>query len=236
MIEFNTEGSTPTAALIRALHTGKLRELLPGIFIIKGAKNEQGFDQGYGILSGKKELVLIDVVEEAYKEAVEYLRHEGYHIRAILITSKTVQNDVYTDLATLSEEAGGAEIYIHPDIAPDDFETKDLTQRDALLSIFDLEPKVVPNSEGQVVLYCDRHNGIIFAGDSAIGSDYGSDELEFIRERKEKEKFSVQVEEFWQGLTTSFDSFFSRKGKPAIELDGHTRTSLLDRLAHGEAG
>jgi len=45
MIEFNTEGITPTAAFLSNLHSGKFRELLPGIFIIKGAKNDRGFDQ-----------------------------------------------------------------------------------------------------------------------------------------------------------------------------------------------
>lgn len=236
MLELNTEGIAPTAASIRDLHTGKFREVLPGILMIKGAKNDRGFDQAYGILKGKKDLVLIDAVEEAYKEAIEHLLHNGYHIKAILITGKGVSNDAYADFETLSENAGGAEIYIHPEIAPQDFETKTLTSRDSLLSTFDLEPHVVPGKEGQVVLVSSRHNGIVFAGDSAVGSDYGTDELLFTRGREQQEKKAFQVEEFWQGLTTSFDYFFTRKGKPAIEVDSRTRNTLLDRLARGEAG
>lgn len=235
MIEFNTEGITPTAASIQNLHTGKFRELLPGIFMIKGAKNDRGFDQGYGILKGK-DLVLIDVVEEAYNEAIEYLLHNGYNIKAILITGKDVRNDVYPDFKTLSKKTNGADIYIHPEIAPGDFETKELKQRDELLSKFDLEPHVLPQKEGQVVLFCSRHNGIVFAGDSALGSDYGSDEFLFTRGREQKEKEAFPVEEFWQGFRKDFDYFFPRQGKPAIEVDERTRTSLLDRLARGEAG
>jgi hypothetical protein len=127
MIEFNTEGITPTAASIRDLHTGKFREILPKILMIKGAKNPRGFDQGYGILNGK-DIVLIDVVEEACKEAVEYLLHNGYDIKAHLITGKGVANDAYADFKTLSKDAGDADVYIHPDITPQDFETKALNR------------------------------------------------------------------------------------------------------------
>lgn len=235
MIEFNTEGITPTAASVKDLHTGRFRELLPGIFMIKGAKNERGFDQGYGILKGK-DLVLIDVVEEAYKEALEYLLSNGYNIKAIIITGKAVQNDAYSDFQTLSKNANGADIYIHPDIAPKDFETKPLTQRDALLSNFDLEPHVLPGKEGQVILYCSRHDGIVFAGDSALGSNYESDEFLFTRGREQKEKEAFAVEEFWQGFRKEFDYFFTRQGKPAIEVDARTRTTLLNRLSRGESG
>ncbi|WP_029038771.1 MBL fold metallo-hydrolase [Salinimicrobium xinjiangense] len=235
MIEFNTEGIAPTAASIRDLHTGKFREVLPGILMIKGAKNPRGFDQGYGILKGK-DLVLIDIVEEAYKEAVEYLLHNGFNIKAILITGKGVTKDAYADFESLSKDAGDADIYVHPDITPQDYETKALNRRDELLSKFDLEPHVVPGKEGQVVLYCSKHNGIVFTGDSALGSDYGTDELLFTRGREQKGKEAFPVEEFWQGFSKDFDYFFPRQGKPAIEVDVRTRTSLLDRLARGEAG
>ena len=219
MIEFNTEGVTPTEGYIKDLHTGKFREMLPGILMIKGAKNERGFDQAYGILNGQKDLVLIDAVEEAYADAIEELVGDGYKIRAILITSKGVGIDCYTDFETLSEVAGGADIYIHPEIAPQDFETKSLSERDSLLSKFDLEPNVLPGKEGQVVLYCNRHNGIVFAGDSAIGSEYGSDEFLFTRGREQNEKKAMAVEEFWTGFRNDFDYFFTRQGKPAVEVD-----------------
>jgi hypothetical protein len=43
---------------------------------------------------------------------------DGSTISAILITGKEVLNEAYGDLESLSRDAGGAEIYIHPDIAP----------------------------------------------------------------------------------------------------------------------
>lgn len=234
MIKFNTEGITPSAAFIEDLHTGKFQELLPDIFMIKGAKNERGFDQGYAILNGKKDLVLIDVVEEAYREAVENLRNNGYKIKALLITGKQVYNDSYADLQTISQDMGNAEIYIAPDIAPNDSETRALSGRDALLSDYDLEALVVPKKEGQVILYCDRHNGIIFSGDSAVGSDYGTDEFLFTRGRELNDKIAFTVEEFWKGLDKKFDYFFPRQGKPALEVDDLTQRTLIARLSKGK--
>ena len=235
MIEFNTEGITPTAASISNLHTGKFSELISGIFMIKGGKNERGFDQAYAIQKGKNDLVLIDVVEEAYKEARQYLQNNGFNIKAILITGKGVKEECYTDLQTLSKDAGGAEIYIHPDIAPQEFETKQLSGKDELLSNFGLKAVEIPQKEGQVILYCSKHNGIIFSGDSAVGSDYGTDEFIFTRGRELNEKAAFAVEEFWKNFDTGFSYFFPRKGKPGVEVDERTRTTLLARLAKGES-
>lgn len=235
MIEYNTEGLSATASFLNNLHTGKFRELLPGIFIIKGAKNDRGFDQAYAIQNGKKDLLLIDVVEEAYKEAVQYLLNNAYNIKAILITGKAVLNDCYDDLETLSKDSGGAVIYIHPEIAPSNSETSPLTGTDELLSNFGLEALVIPKKEGEVVMHCKRHNGMIFSGDSAVGSAYNSDEFTFTRGRELKQEQAFEVEEFWKGLNREFDYFFPRKGKPAIEVDERTRTTLLTRLAQGEA-
>lgn len=234
LIERKTKGITPTAAYIQDIYTGKFQELLPGIFIIKGAKNDRGFDQGFGITKGEKELLLIDVVEEAYREAIAYLSNNGYTIRAILITGKGVRNDMYSDFQKISEDADGADIYIHPDIAPEDFETRPLNQRDELLANFDLEPHVIPGKEGQVVMYCSRHNGIVFSGDSAVGSDYDTTEFILTRGREKVEKLAFKVEEFWQSFERGFEYFFPRKGKPAVDVDVRTRTTLLDRLAEGE--
>jgi hypothetical protein len=231
MIEFNKEGFNPTAGFIEDLHTGTFRELVSNILIIKGAKNDRGFDQAYGILNGKKELLLIDAVEEAYDEAIQNLVSNGYKIRAILITGKKVLDDCFKGLEALSKDAGDADIYLHPEIAPQDFETKSLTQRDAVLSHFDIEPYAVPGKNGQVVLYTNKHNGIIFAGESAIGADYDVEDDQFSRETESNDNDARALEKFWNGFRNDFDYFFTRKGKPAIEFDGPARVALLDGLA-----
>lgn len=232
MINFNSEGVTPTASFIKDIHTGSFQELLPEIFLIKGAKNRRGFDQAYAIIKGK-EVLLIDAVEETYREATSYLLKNGYSIKAILITGKGVLEDAYANLQILAEDSGGAEIYMHPEISSQDFATRELTGKDQLLNSFELEAYVLPGKEGQVVLYSTQHGGILFTGDSALGSDYGSDEFLFTRGREKNEKAAFKVEEFWKNWKREFTYLFPRKGKPALQVDPQTRTTLLARLSRG---
>ena len=233
MIQFNPEGTTPTAAFIEDVHDNVFQELIPNVFMIKGAKNDRGFDQAYMLLKGDKEVVFIDVVEEAYRKTVENMLIDSYEIKAVLITGKAVLDDCYADLETISKDMLGPEIYIAPDIAPQDFETKPLTGRDALLSDFNLEAQEVPEKEGQVVLYCSNHGGIVFPGDSALGSAYGTEEFIFTRGREQNQKEAFAVENFWKSYK-AFSYMFPRQGKPGLEVDERTRTTLLTRLAKGE--
>lgn len=236
MIKSNSEGITPTASFIGNLNTGIFQELLSGIFMIKGAKNDRGFDQAYMIENGKKEVILIDVVEEASREAIQHLLSNAYKIKALIITGKAVLNDSYANLETVSKDYGDPAIYISSKIAPQELKTKDLSGRDALLSEFNLEPHIIPEKESQVILYCNRHNGIILTGDSALGSDYGSDEFLFTRGREQSEKEAFAVEDFWKNFDNDFAYLFPRQGKPALEVDKRTQTTLLSRLAQGKAG
>lgn len=237
-IEHNTAGINPTAEHIDNLHTGKFVELLPGTYMIKGAINDRGFDQAYALTNNKpKELILIDVVEEAYREAVETIVKDGYDIKAILITGKTVLNDAYADLETLSEDAGGAKIYLHPDIQPEtEFEVHDLTSSDSLISNFNLEVfELPPNKKGEVLIFSGKNEGMLFAGDSAKGSDYESDTFIFSREKQEKQSDEFEISKYWQNFRKEFTYFFPRMGKPAIEVNGLTRSNILNWLSRGSS-
>lgn len=89
--------------------------------------------------NGKKDLILIDVVEVVYKKPLQYLRSNDYNIKAILTTGKGVKNNCYANSQTIAEDAGSADIHIHPDIAPQDQETKELIGKSELLDNFGLE-------------------------------------------------------------------------------------------------
>lgn len=232
-IEHNTEGISPTGSFIANLHTGKFVQILPNTYIIKGAINDRGFDQGYALSNfNNKEFILIDVVQEATREAVETLVKDGYKFKAILITGKSVLNETYADLSQLSEDAGGADIYLHPDLSSDSSEAKALTQNDSLLSSFNLQTEELPaGEEGEVLIYAGNNNGMLFAGDTAKGSAYESNDFLFSREEQENESEEFIIKNFWKSYDRKFAYFFPRRGKPAIEVDDRTRTSLLDRLS-----
>lgn len=233
-IENNTEGMSPTGSFIANQHTGKFIQLLPNTYLIKGAINDRGFDQGYALSNfNNKEFILIDVVQEATREAVETMVKDGYDIKAILITGQAVLDEAYADLSTLSEDAGGADIYIHPTLNSDgNFKTQALTQNDSLLNKFNIQTEELPvQGKGSVLIYAGNNNGMLFVGDTAKGSAYDTDDLLFSREEQEKESDEFVMKDFWKGYDKKFAYFFPRQGKPAIEVDDRTRTSLLDRLS-----
>lgn len=236
MIENNTEGINPTAEFIANQHTGKFIKILPGTYIIKEAKNELGFDQGYALANGNsKELLLIDVVEEASKAAVESVQHEGYKIKAILITGQTVLDDAYADLETISSNAGGAPVYLPAGLSPkEDFSVETLDNNDSLLKSYNLDIQIIQGSRDRMALiYSSRNEGMLFAGDAARGAEYKSDIFTFSRPKKEKQGEEFELSRFWKSFPKEFYYFFPRKGKPAIEVDRRTRTTLLDRLSRG---
>jgi hypothetical protein len=77
-----------SAEFIQQGETGKFLKLIPDTFIIKGGERDGGVHQGYAIRHiNRKDIILIDVVEEATKEAVKKLVKDGYTIKGILISN-----------------------------------------------------------------------------------------------------------------------------------------------------
>lgn len=233
----NTDGINPTADFIENQHTGHFVKILPDTFMIKGAKNDRGFDQAYALKArNKNEYILIDVVEAATKEAVENMLKDGDRIKAIIITGESVLRDAYADLQTISEDTGNAEIFMHPAIAAgDDFPTKDLSTNNSLLSSFGIEVADLSEGKGQAVLvYSSLNDGMLFPGDSAKGSPYNSEELTYYRDKLEPQSQDFKVGDNWVTYNKEFTYIFPRKGKPVIEIDRGTRTSILNKLRKGD--
>ena len=129
-----------SAEFVQQGETGKFLKMIPDTFIIKGDEENGVFNQGYAIRHiNRRDMLLIDVVEKSTKDAVKKLVEEGYNIKGILITCDTVLNSAYSDLKTISEDAGGAPVFAHPrNNFKDDFKTKDITSRDKTLDSFDI--------------------------------------------------------------------------------------------------
>lgn len=232
----NTEGITPTPEFITNQHTGKFFQILPNVYMIKGAKNDRGFNQAYAIKKrNREEYILIDAVDMATKEAVEDLLSNGHKIEAILLTGESVLQDAYADLQTISDDAGGAAIYIHSEnTLKDDFPTKDLNGSNALINSYGLSIYELPGTDNAAVLiYLDQNGGILFTGDSAKGSPYGTDEYMFSRDTIDNKKKDFEVGESWIMFEQDFNYLFPRQGKPAVEVDAGTRSDILNKLRKG---
>lgn len=232
-VESNKSGSNPTAEFIATRHNGKFIEILANTFMIKGAVNDRGFEQGYAIKNRKNEYVLIDVIDAATRDAVKGMVKDGYNIKAILITGNTASQDVYEDLATLSKDAGDAQIYVHPgNFNNDNFENKNLLQNDALLNSFNITVEDLPAiREGAAVIYCSLNEGMLFTGDSAKGSHYDSDLFTFTRDKLENNSDEFELVKYWQKFNRDFAYLFPRKGKPALEVDGVTKSNIINWIS-----
>lgn len=228
-VESNKKGSNATADFIATRHNGKFMEILSDTFMIKGAINDRGFEQGYAVKNRKNEYILIDVVDAATRDSVISMVKDGYKITAMIITGNSVLQDAYADLETLSEEAGGPPIYVHPkNSKSENFETKNLLENDALLNSFSITVINLPAiQEGAALIYCDLNEGMLFTGDSAMGSHYDSDLFTFTRNKLENPGDEFELEKDWQKFNRDFAWLFPRKGKPAFEVDAGTRANII---------
>lgn len=229
--------SSQSAEFIEKSETGKFLKLIPDTFIIKGGETDNGFNQGYAIRHiNRKDIILIDVVEESTKAAVKKLVEDGYTIKAILLSNTLIYKNAYADLKTLSEDAGGAEIFIHPrTTVKDDFKTKDITAKNEILKSFGLQVSDLPGSGGgSVLIYSEMNDGMLFTGADAEGSPYDSSTTSFTRPKNESKNDDFGIAEAWGAFEKDFAYLFPLKGKPAFNLEEGQRTDILNALSRKE--
>ncbi|HSI70980.1 MAG TPA: hypothetical protein VK941_12160 [Gillisia sp.] len=223
-----------SAEFIMQGETGKFLKLIPDTFVIKGGERDGGVHQGYAIRHiNRKDMILIDVVEEATKEAVKKLVKDGYTIKGILISNHLVYKTAYGDVKTLSEDAGGAPVFMHPRISPKDGDTlKDITGRHDIIKHFGLTITDLPgNGGGSVLIYSDINDGMLFTGADADGSPYDSDLNTFTRGKLDSKNDEYGLAESWGAYVMSFSYLFPLKGKPAFNIDEGQRTDILAKLS-----
>ena len=215
--------------------TGKFLKLIPDTFIIKGEAGEDSFNQGYAIRhQNQKDIILIDVVEKATKEAVKKLINDGYNIKAILISNASVFKNAYDNLKKISEDAGGAPIYAHPMITiKDDFKIKDITsKKNEIFKSFGLTIYNLPgNGRGSVLIYSNINEGMLFTGEDAIGSPYDNDLNEFTRPQMKSKNDEFGLAESWVAFEQEFSYLFPHRGKPGFNLEEEERTHILNKLS-----
>lgn len=214
--------------------TGKFLKLIPDTFIIKGAERESGFHQGYAIRHiNRKDIILIDVIEKSTKEAVKKLVTDGYNIKGILISNSLVYKTAYADLKKVSEDAGGAPIFMHPRITVKDGDkVKDITGRNDIVKSFGLTITDLPgNGGGSVLIYSDINDGMLFTGADAEGSPYDSDLNTFTRKKLDSQNDEFGLAESWGAYVMPFTYLFPLCGKPGFNLDEGQQTDILNKLS-----
>lgn len=223
-----------SAEFIEQGETGKFLKLIPDTFIIKGGEREGGVHQGYAIRHlNRKDIILIDVVESGTKEAVKKLITDGYSIKGIFISNSDVYKTAYDSLKTISEDAGGAPVFMHPRITVNNGDkVKDITAKNEVMKHFGLTVTDLPgNGGGSVLIYSDINDGMLFTGADAEGSPYDSEENTFMRPKLEHKNDEFGIAEAWNAYDKPFAYLFPLKGKPGFNLEDGQQTDILQQLS-----
>lgn len=229
------EFDTQTPEFIAQGETGKFLKLIPDTFIIKGEAGKDGFNQGYAIRHlNQKDIILIDVIEKASRDAVKKWVEDGYNIKAILISNASVFKNAYADLKTISKDAGGALIYAHPMITvKEDFKIKDITaNKNELFKSFGLTIFNLPgNGGGSVLIHSNINEGMLFTGEDALGSPYDSELNEFTRPQMKSKNDEYGLAQSWSEFEQPFSYLFPLRGKPGFNLEEEDQSAILNKLS-----
>ncbi|HET8754189.1 MAG TPA: hypothetical protein VFM59_07485 [Salinimicrobium sp.] len=225
--------SSQSAEFIQQAETGKFLKLIPDTFVIK---MENG-NLGYAIRHlNLQDMILIDTTEKGAQKAVKKLVEEGYKIKGILLTHKAAVDNAYASLKTISEDAGGAPIFTHPVNTHDaEFTTKDINAKNNIFEHFSISVRDFPAKNGEAaVIYSEINDGMVFAGNSAIGEDFESDKKGFNRPDLGSENKNLSLAESWRTYMWEFSYFFPHQGKPGFNLSEGEQKDIIIKL--GQTG
>lgn len=225
--------SSQSAEFIQQGEDGKFLKMISDTFIIKMENGAQGYAMRH--LNGQ-DILLIDTIVKGAQKEVKHLVEEGYKIKAILITNKEALKNAYDSLKTISEDAGGAPIFAHPmNINDSSFPVKDITVKNKIFDHFSIELDDFPSASGEnTVIYSEINEGMVFAGNSAMGATYEEEGEKVKLVDTGSENKNSSLAEAWRTYTREFRYFFPYKGKPVFNLEEGEQTDFIQRLGNNK--
>lgn len=219
---------------LRTATFGSSVKILPDTFLLKFDKYQFRFGNGYIIRHrNNRELVVIDAVRKEHKEELARLVESGYNIRAILLTHSDLIDQAYAPLKSIMSELD-TQIYIHS-LDMQSTDCRDITSYDDVFKEFDLSIFHTPgHTGGSVVIYCGIHK-TLFAGDSAVGAPYESDDYYFDRPIITSDSKDFALSESWRSIVVEFQHLLPLHGKPQFDINDVQRDDILRRLTREEA-
>ena len=186
-------------------------------------------DDAFQYLSGNDvDLLLLDLKMPG-KDGFDVLKE----LNEQSIRSKIIVLTAYADVKTLSEDAGGAPVFMHPRITPKNGDkVKDITGRHDIIKSFGLTISDLPGSGGgSVLIYSDINDGMLFTGADAEGSSYDSDLSTFERPKLESKNDEFGLAQAWGAFVLPFTYLFPLCGKPGFNLDEGAQQDILMKLS-----
>lgn len=221
--------SSQSADFIQQGEEGKFLKLVPDTFIIKMEQEKQGYALRH---LNRQDLILIDTTGKGAQKAVKYLVEEGYNIKAILLTHKDSLKNTYSHLKAISEDAGRAPIFTHPmNTNGENSPIKNIMDRNNIFEHFSISVQDFPGKSGEnVVIYSEINEGMVFAGNAAVGTAYNSEGDAISLPDLENKNKNESLAEKWGAFDLEFTYFFPCEGKPRFNLSEGEQKDLILRL------
>lgn len=221
--------SAQSIETIKNAQKGRAIKILPDTFLFKIECKDGSLCQGYALRHiNRHDIVLIDAVD---KDIISEFQESGYDIKGIFLTSRKMLDDTNSSFEEISKSAD-APIFIHPlDTREQSKYTKDITAKHELLNNFALSVYHFPGvTGGSVVVYTEINGGTLFAGDSAVGSDYESKDNNLTRPENNDSAEDFGLAETWTSFVKEFTHVLPRRGKPCFDLSEGEQKDVLSRL------
>ncbi len=222
---------------LRTAIFGTVHKILPETFLMKTEKFQHRFGNTYAVRhTNGKEIILVDAVRPENKMALQGFLEKGYKISAVLLTHGDLLAQAYGSMAQIKEDLGGAPIFIHPlDMHGQEKDLKDITAKHDVLKHFDISIFHFPgHTGGSAIIHSGLNGGMLFTGDSAIGSRYELDDYSFVRPIIEEHTKDFGLAESWKNFDSDFEHVLPLHGKPQFDLEEDDRHTILRKLAQDE--
>lgn len=219
---------------LRNLEFGNPKNILPNVYLIKVDKHQFRYGNMYIIKHPtRKSLLLIDAVRPESKNALNDFMATGYSIDSVLLTHSDLIGQAYGSLDEISTNLGGTSIYIHPnDIKSRWEDARDIMSAASQFSDYKIEVHHFPgHTPGSSIIYSGLNGGMVFSGDSAVGSNYEKEEYYFDRPPN---KADDGLRECWSNFEKDFQHFLPLHGKPEFTISRKRRERILQNLSKEE--
>lgn len=215
---------------------GTIFQILDNVYGIKADRHQYRYGNMYVIVhKEEKKLLLIDAVREESIRPMKNWIANGYSISAVFLTHKDLLGQAYASIHQISEDLGDAPIFIHPADTPENSaDLFDITCAVDITTDFDVQVFHSPgHTSGSIIIYSELNDGILFTGDSAVGSPYEDEQYYFERPPNETSEDNKLIH-FWQNFHLPFKHILPLHGKPQFQLNDLQRDYILSNLRKPE--
>lgn len=176
------------------------------------------------------------MVHEDSIENIQELLQDGFTVSALLLTHSDLVDQSYTSMKQLSQDLGGAPIFIHPlDSKKSASDLEDILQKNEIFDRFAISVYHTPgHTGGSVMIHSKINNGMLFTGDSAVGSPYDVDQYYFERPPIADETRDQGLAKSWSVFTKPFKHILPLHGKPQFGLTEGDQIDIILNLSKNE--